>query len=207
MKPPANGLIDGFNDGLTSGMDRPCTQKKGAYLPASLSQSRLLPTGKVASVTPSVNVNIERGDGDDDDARFQGVRIYLLASPTQSTHSHTILLVHPTTPLAFWEKYFVGIYFYLIGTQSGGYPWIDVGRRRPGTLIQRHDPAAAGGQLRVLLMLVAMMFLFSFLVQSQPVVDVDRLLVGDVVDITRTLADGAVFPINKQKKRNHHTNF
>ena len=90
MKPPANGLIDGFNDGLTSGMDRPCTQKKGAYLPASLSQSRLLPTEKVASVTPSVNVNIERGDGDDD-ARFQGVEIYLLASPIQSTQSSSCI--------------------------------------------------------------------------------------------------------------------
>jgi hypothetical protein len=31
MKPPANGLIDGFNDGLTSGMDRPCTKKKRAH--------------------------------------------------------------------------------------------------------------------------------------------------------------------------------
>jgi uncharacterized membrane protein len=56
----------------------------------------------------------------------------------------------------------------------------------------------------LLLMLVAMlMLLFSLLVQSQSVVDVDRLLVGDVVDITRTLADGAVLPIwSRQNNRN-----
>jgi len=50
-------------------------------------------------------------------------------------------------------------------------------------------------------MLVAMMLLFSLLVQSQSVVDVDRLLVGHVVDITRTLADGAMFPIKTERKK------
>jgi hypothetical protein len=53
----------------------------------------------------------------------------------------------------------------------------------------------------VLLILVAMMLLFSFLVQSQSVVDVDRLLVSDVVDITRTLADGAVFSVNGHQSK------
>ena len=85
-----------------------------------------------------------------------------------------------------------------IRTNSSRYPWIDVGWRRPSTFVQRHDPAAAGRQLRVLLMVVMAVFFF---VQTQSIVNVDRLLVSDVVDITRTLTDGTVFPIKIEIKQ------
>ena len=46
-----------------------------------------------------------------------------------------------------------------------------------------------------------MLVIFFLLVQTQSIVHVDRLLVGDVVDITRALADGAVLPVRKWKKK------
>jgi len=63
---------------------------------------------KVASVTPSVNVNIEKGDDDDGDA-VQGVGIYF------SWRS-------PHNPPPSKKKSFSSGILYLIGTQSGGYP-------------------------------------------------------------------------------------
>ena len=104
-------------------------------------------------------------------------------------------------------------HLYPIGSESGRDPRIDVGRRRTRGLVERHRAAArlqrapwmTAAGLRMLRMVVVMVMperhrLLGLPVQSQAILHVDRLLVRDVVHITRALAYCTVFPTNQVKK-------
>ena len=75
---------------------------------------------------------------------------------------------------------------YSIRAHSGGYPGVDI--RRGGTSFDIHDHDTGSLQLTFF--------------ESESVFDVHRLLVDDVVSITRAFAGRAVFP-EKEKEMNN----